>query len=140
MFDPRRYDDGSIDTFLGACAEMLLELAPEIAETWDGPDIEDADPLWKATVDDYELIDTEDGPALLVFAIGEGSESVKTTRARYNPPSKAHPAEYERYDATVHWSVVWWPSGEGLDGECEVVAHVEGGAPSPGPSYEPHGL
>lgn len=82
-----------------------------------------------------ERIDT-DGTTIEVEATQETSEAEKVSNATYNPPSKAHPAEYEHYDveiiatARIDWSEYH------LAGDASLVIEQRGGVP-PAPDPEP---
>lgn len=82
-----------------------------------------------------------DGSTLEVEAIQETTEAEKVRNARYNPPGKAHPAEYKHHDveliatARVDWSE------HHIAGETSLNIDQRGGAPqAPDPEPEWHGV
>lgn len=97
-------------------------LPDDVEYDWDGWTIEHVD---------------GDETAIEVVATQEDSESVKVKNARYNPPGKAHPAEYEHYEGTIvaHARIDW--SDDPLAGDSHITLDWEGGAPSP-PDPDPH--
>lgn len=74
---------------------------------------------------DVEVTTDNDGYTV-VLVIGEvdAEYSVKTASARYNPPGKAHPAEYERREMPLGVTIAWRPERHfTTDG---VIIHAEG--------------
>ena len=72
-----------------------------------------------------------------VCATQMSTQSEMVSRARRNPPSKAHPAEYKNHDVEIELVVqVRWPEDNPLSGEVhgEMIQH--GGKPTP-PDPEP---
>lgn len=111
-----------IETEEGFCVpqETLINHLTTVAEESDDweiflglPDgVED--PSWGLDdVEDWtlELVDNE----IRCFGEGEGTYSVQTARARYNPPSKAHPAEYKTETFRFMVEIVTdWSDGFGI--------------------------
>lgn len=73
-------------------AQFLAEFAFEGGIDDELLTVEDAD--YSFFDADFEIIGT-DGSVIEIEGTTEASWQKQTTRARYNPPSKAHPAEYE---------------------------------------------
>jgi len=124
--------------FFDDIAKMLVDLAPEIETEYD--DWTDCEWEYPYGSDpEYWELHTDDGePFMLVCVTTEGTETVQTKRAVTNaPPSKCHPAEYESHEATVFVEIVWYPGGDGLNGETHMTIRQEGGAPT-APDPEPY--
>jgi len=82
-----------------------------------------------------ESVDGDD-TTIEVHATQTGTETQKVRSATYNPPGKAHPAEYKNYEGTVHAVArVDW-SENPLAGDTTLHIEYEGGAPPDEPSYE----
>jgi hypothetical protein len=86
------------------------------------------------TIEEFD--ECADG-AVEVHARQDGYETTLSRRARYNPPGKAHPAEYEQHDGEVHIHVHADFTEYPLAGEIEAEMMFEGGKPLP-PDPDPH--
>lgn len=73
---------------------------------------------------DVDTIDGEDGNlVVMVSGIVEGSYSVKTASARYNPPGKAHPAEFRTESCRVKVILYWKPERFGCTDSIIIDAY-----------------
>jgi len=105
--------------------ELLINHLTTVAEESDDWTIylglpDGVEPEWGLEdVEDWTVEVTSEGE-LRCFGEGEGTYSVQASRARYNPPERAHPAEYKTetfrfmVDITTDWS-------EGFGIGCSVV-------------------
>jgi hypothetical protein len=66
-----------------------------------------------------------------VEASTTATESEQITKARKNPPGKAHPVEYRNHDVEVHVQIQFFPSRNDNLGAAEGMVQTEGGAPTP---------
>lgn len=100
---------------------------------------DDVDWDWRGWT--IEEVDGDSDGTIEVHATQQTTQSEKVRRARYNPPGKAHPAEYKNHDVTLHAVArAKWSANSPLGGdEMFVEIDQEGGIPSP-PDPEPHGL
>lgn len=73
-------------------------------------------------------VDGADDGTIHVTAVEKTTQAEKVCRARYNPPGKAHPAEYKNHPVMLRGDFTFDPAGLGtVNGEI----HQEGGAPAP---------
>lgn len=93
-----------------ALADYIVEMAKEYGEIETFVDSEvdwDLNDLDAVSLDR----DTEDGePVYVVSLKGAGTRSELVTRARYNPPGKAHPAEYKHHDIPLMGEIRFRPT------------------------------
>lgn len=85
-------------------------------------------------------IESVDGDESVIEVHGtqEGSEAELVSRAKYNPPGQAHPAEYKHHKGTIHAIArVDW-SEYPLAGESHIMIEFEGGMPRPDPDVHAH--
>lgn len=79
--------------------EHLVALAREVGEYHDHVSPPErgveADVEWDWDDIDWDVGSYPDTGEIELHGFTEGSYGVQTARARYNPPGKAHPAEYE---------------------------------------------
>lgn len=54
-----------------------------------------------------------------------------TSKARKNPPGKAHPAEYKNHDINIHVQIRFYPERNDALGSANGLALTEGGIPTP---------
>lgn len=93
-----------------ALAEYIIEMVKEYGEleTYVSNDIE-----WDLNDLEISNLQTafEDGePVYRVFLEGEGKDHYQTLKARYNPPGKAHPAEYDYEEIPLIGTVIFRPT------------------------------
>lgn len=108
-----------------ALAEYIVEMVKEYGELetcvsseveWDLNDLD---------VESLDRVTEDDEPVFRVGLTGEGKDHYQTLRARYNPPGKAHPAEYD-YDTVPLLGTVWFRPTKPFSSE-EIDAVVEQG-------------
>lgn len=103
----------------------ILQIAAECERDWiDNRTEQVADsmePLWEMEPEFVEFHDDEEDPMILVGTSTEATEAEQISRARRNPPGKAHPAEYRNHDVPVHVTVAFFP----FDGLGTADVHFE---------------
>lgn len=97
--------DGTIAVPQDALAQRTIDLALEVGEYNDCRVPDDCDD-WSLKDMDVDYV-TTDGSTVIVEGEVEGSVSEKVLSARYNPPGKAHPAEYENHDVPIWIRIEW---------------------------------
>jgi hypothetical protein len=120
-----------------AIAQYVIDIALEWGEYGDvnatasegqyGQDEYDVD--WSLTDLDADRCDVDtindEDENLVVVVTGAlpGSYSVKTASATYNPPGKAHPAEYESKNIEMGVSLYWKPERFGCTDSIIIDAY-----------------
>lgn len=106
-------------------ANYVLTQAIEDPDEWneyteDGVEYDLTDVLDDPFVE--SVVDEEYGRAVHVGGVITGRGQRQTTRARRNPPGKAHPAEYETVEVKIEVIVEWFPEmNDGLGGTYVLI-------------------
>lgn len=108
----------------GRDEDINWQVPDDVEVDWDGWEIEEVDHVGEGVI--------------AVHATQDGIQVEKIRSATYNPPGKAHPAEYKNHHGTIHADAFVDWSDDPLYGDCELEIWFEGGAPSPEPNYEPY--
>jgi hypothetical protein len=97
--------DDTIEVPRDALVQRTIDIALEVGQYDDFRVPDDCDD-WSLKDMDVDYV-TTDGSTVIVEGLVEGSVTTKVASARYNPPGKAHPAEYERHDVPIDISIRW---------------------------------
>ncbi|MFB6237010.1 MAG: hypothetical protein ABEH81_01430 [Halopenitus sp.] len=114
------------DEFQSDLIDYIRELALEVGTVDEFIGIEEEPVEYTLKEFDYQGMNcTDDGgePCIVVFLEGEGSYSILESRAKYNPPGEAHPAEYSYHTIRLLADIRFYP-GRGVGTE-EIEIEVQ---------------
>jgi hypothetical protein len=99
-------DEPTVSVPAATLAQRTIDLALEIGE-YDRLHIPDDCDEWSLKDMDVDTVEMKDESTVVVEGEVTGSVAEKVSSARYNPPSKAHPAEYESHDVPIWLRIEW---------------------------------
>jgi len=131
-------DEPTVSVPDATLAQRTIDLALEVGEydeMWVPDDCDD----WSLKDLSVDTVDMKDDTTVVVEGEVTGSVSVKVSSARYNPPGKAHPAEYERHDIPIWLRIEWDMSKFAQSGEITIAAEaLDDPTAPPEPNIDAH--